>query len=323
MAENMPMLVIGIIVVVLITAGLTYYIAKSGGNGIPGNYTNQSGKPTITVSGEATKTVMPDQLTLGITVTGNGTTVADSQADAAAKVAAMKAALIAQGVSEGDIQTTSFYTSPVYNGSCYNCYPRPIYYAADSGAAQGAPTPAAEPAPSSSGSSGSGASGSGGIAVPPSSVNDASIYPVPPYPYCDYNKCTAIGYQTVHMISVKTNQTSSGGKLLDAATSVNGTRFDYVYFSLKDSTRISLESELQGEAAAAAKAKAVNIAGGVGAKLGKIVSINPQQNYPYPVYAGKGTASPGTTDSSAPPTEIFPSETTLYSSIVVVYELEQ
>ena len=79
MADNTPMLVIGIIVVVLITAGLTYYIAKSGGPGPLGNYTNQSGKPTITVSGEATKSVMPDQLTLGITVTGNGTTVADSQ----------------------------------------------------------------------------------------------------------------------------------------------------------------------------------------------------------------------------------------------------
>ena len=127
----------------------------------------------------------------------------------------------------------------------------------------------------------------------------------------------------MHMISVKTGDTSSGGKLLDAATAVNGTRFDYVYFSLKDSTRISLESELQGEAAAAAKAKAANIASGVGAKLGKIVSINPQQNYPYPVYAGKGVATPGEAGAPAPPTEIFPSETTLYSSIVVVYELEQ
>ncbi len=313
----MPMLVIGIIVVVLITAGLTYYIAKSGETGFQGNYTNQSGKPTITVSGEATKSVMPDQLTLGITVTGNGTTVADSQSDAAAKVAAVKAALVAQGVSESDIQTSSYYTSPVYNGSCYSCYPRPIYYGSGSGAA-GAPTPATEPAPApDSGSA------SGGVALPPSSVNDASIYPVPPYPYCDYNKCTAIGYQTVHMISVKTNQTSSGGKLLDAATAVNGTRFDYVYFSLQDSTRISLESELQGEAAAAAKAKAANIASGVGAKLGRIVSINPQQNYPYPVYAGQGTAAPGEATNNTPPTEIFPSETTLYSSIVVVYELEQ
>ena len=92
----------------------------------------------VNISGEATKSVMPDQLTLGITVTGNGTTVADSQSDAAAKVAAAKAALVAQGVSESDIQTSSYYTSPVYNGSCYNCYPRPIYYGSGSGAAPGA-----------------------------------------------------------------------------------------------------------------------------------------------------------------------------------------
>ena len=302
MAENLPMIVIGLIVVVLITAGLTYYVAKAGAPG--GNQT----APTITVQGEAAKTVTPDLLTIGITVVGNGSTVADSQADAASKVAALKAALSAQGVNDSDIQTVSFYTSPVYNGSCYNCYPRPIYYGGGS-IPQGAPTPAPDAGAESGVSAGS-------------APTQAAIYPMPPP--CDYNRCAVSGYQTVHSLTIKSANVNAGGTLVDAALASSGTKFDYVYFSLLDSTRISIESELQGEAAAAAKAKAQGIANGVGARLGRVVSINPQQNYPYPIYAGKGMAAPSTdTTNSSPPTEIFPSQTTMSSSITVVYELEQ
>ncbi len=310
MAENnTPMLVVGIIVVILITAGLTYYIAKSGS---PAGYGNQSNlsAPTITVQGEASKTVTPDLLTVGITVQGNGSSVADSQTDAAAKVASLKAALLAAGVQESDIQTTSYYTSPAYNGSCY-CYPGPIPY--DSGTGYSVPA-----------DSGPGA-GSAPAPAPDNSVSSggAIAYPVPPRPYCD-QKCTVIGYTTVHSLTVKSTNVTSGGSIVDAALGVNGTKFDYVYFSLQDSTRIALEDELQGEAAAAAKSKAESIAQGVGAKLGKVVSINPNQYYPYPVYAQAGTAvAVPEAANASPPTQLFPSDTTLSSSITVVYELVQ
>ncbi len=313
--NNTPMLVVGIIVVVLITAGLTYYIAKSGGPAPFGNQTNLSA-PTITVTGEASKTVTPDLLTVGMTVTGNGSTVADSQSDAAAKVAALKAALLAAGVAESDIQTSSFYTTPAYNSSCY-CYPGPIPYAGTgysgttapqgSGVSSGGSAPAGEPTVAPS--------------PPPTSTNDAAIYPVPPN-YCN-PKCQPIGYNTVHSLTVKSTNVTAGGQIVDSALGVNGTRFDYVYFSLQDSTRISLEDELQGEAAAAAKSKAESIAAGVGAKLGKVVSINPNQYYPYPVYAQAGTGYAVPAENASPPTQLFPSDTTLTSSITVVYELVQ
>src|SRR5262249_2158049 len=158
-------------VVILITAGLTYYIAKSG----PGAAGTNQTKPTITVQGQSTRAVMPDQLSLGLSVVGNGTTVAQSQADAAAKVAALKAALIAQGVKEGDIQSSSYYTSPVYNNSCYYCSPKPIPYDYGQGAS-GAPAPA----PSGS---------DVGVSTPGAMPSQPDIAPIPPRPYCDYNQC--------------------------------------------------------------------------------------------------------------------------------------
>jgi uncharacterized protein YggE len=302
MAENSSTLVIGIIALVLITAGLTYFIAKSGETATPIiNQTNQSGmeKPTITARGEATKSVMPDLLSIGITIEGNGSTVKESQADAAAKVAKIKKALLAKGVKESDIHTNSFYTQPVYNESCKNCYSYPIYDRVYEGAYEG--------------DYAVGSAGSSGGAIAP------DYYP---YPYCDYDNCEVIGYKTYHSILIESDKVNEGGALVDAATSENGSRFDYVYFSLKEETRISVEEELQGAAAAAAKAKATKIAQGVGAKLGKIVSINPDQYYyPYPYYDKGGVAYPE--GDVQPPTEIFPSETTMSSSIVVVYELEQ
>jgi uncharacterized protein YggE len=210
-------------------------------------------------------------------------------------MAKIKSALLGKGVKESDIQTSSYYTQPVYNTTCD--YPKPlppVYDYAEGGAA-------------------SGSTGSSGEAIAP------DYYP---YPYCDYGE--VIGYTTTHSIIVKTEKINEGGSLIDAATESNGSRFDYVYFSLKEETRISVESELQGEAASSAKSKAAKIAQGVGGKLGKLVSINPDQYYyPYPMYGGGRDVAYPSTGAEAPPTEIFPSETTLSASMIVVYEIEQ
>ena len=88
-----------------------------------------------------------------------------------------------------------------------------------------------------------------------------------------------------------------------------------------------MESELAAEAAQAAKSKAEGIARGLGASLGRIVSI--QTGYYYPPYYEYGYAKGGVTDSvtvgaeEAVPAEIFPQELTLSSSIYVVYEIKQ
>jgi len=295
MAENTGLLIVGMLIVVLLTAGLTYYITKGTVTQPLPPVDNKTGEtPTITVRGEATKTFTPDLLTIGISLESFGNDTASSQAQSSKDTAAFKAALLATGLNNSEIQTSSYYTYPVYNDSCFDCYPyRGGVYPTESG----------------------------GMAT--GYATDAIAVPV--MPPCNYeSNCTIIGYSTVHSIMVKTSRTSDGGKFVEAAVNAtNATKIDYVYFSIKDETRVKVESELEADAAASTKAKAENIASGIGASLGKIVSINPDYYYPYPMYAyQKGDTTSGGVPAT-PPTEIFPTDTTMSASIVVVYELEQ
>ncbi|NYZ79466.1 SIMPL domain-containing protein [Candidatus Micrarchaeota archaeon] len=274
------MLIVGILILVLLTAGLTYYITKTTAVLPPSSQTNTTSKPTITVSGEATRTVTPDVLSIGFTIQTSAVNTSDSEALNAAETAKVKAALLEAGLNKSEIHTQSYSTYPIYNQSCYSCY--------------------------------------GVEAVKDYSGMASSISSYPP---CGYTNCTVVGYQTTHSILITSGNTNEGGKYIDAAlTSSNSTTVGYVYFSLKDQTRIQIESALQAEAAASAKTKAGNVASGLGATLGKIVSVNPSYYPFYPVYAYQNSA--GST-KEAPPTEIFPTSTTLSSSITIVYELVQ
>jgi uncharacterized protein YggE len=303
--SNTMLLVIGVLIVVLLTAGLTYYISKSGTNVPPTNGTDGGTNPSITVRGEATRTLSPDLMTLGFSLESVGSDSASSQAKSAADTAALKAALLAAGVNEGEIETSSYYTNPVYNESCYSDCPYYGYEGYGSGY--------------SSGGAAYGASSDG--AMMEKAYMD--IAPMPPYPCKREGECNVIGYKTTHSILVKSGKTTEGGKYIEAALgATNATRVDYVYFSVKEETRVAVDSALQAEAASAAKAKAQNIAAGLGARLGKIISINPDYYYPYyPVYAYDNRG--GTAVSSPAPTEIFPTDTQMSSSITVVYGLEQ
>lgn len=343
--NNGTLVVLGIVLIVLITAGLTYYITKSGNAAVPPlqNQTNATGEaPTITVRGEATKTVAPDLLTISLTIETSGANMSDAQAKNAAEVAKVKAALLAAGVKESEIETSSFYTNPEYNESCYtDCY-YPYYGYSGKAVEVGVPYDAEVTSSRCIGPEGEAMAGPNGevyrcgssagsedgvqAANAPTPVSEAGvalmdIAPSPPYPYPCERDCSIIGYKTTHIVTVTTEKTNDGGKVSDAALGASSSaKVDYVYFSIKEETRVRLESELQASAAAAAKAKADNIAKGLGAKLGKIVSINPDYYYPYyPAYAY------GATSSYDPkmPTEIFPTDTTMSSSMTVVYELVQ
>jgi uncharacterized protein YggE len=294
------------------------------------------------VRGEATRTLSPDQLIIGLTIESFGLNTSESQAQSATDTAKVKAALLAAGLNESEIQTSSYYTYAVYNDSCYSeCYP--YYYADyDSGYAASDVVYEAEPVAAArcidaDGEAMAGPNGEvyrygsadsdAGVAGVSADIAYLDIAPMPPYP-CKYDdNCTVIGYKTFHVLMIKTGKTTDGGEFVEAALSAaNAARVDYIYFSIKEETRVSVESELQASAAAAAKAKAENIARGLGAKLGKIVSINPDYYYPYyPVYAYDRSAYAGGAESApaAPPTEIFPTDTTMSSSITVVYELVQ
>ncbi|MFH0885356.1 MAG: SIMPL domain-containing protein [Candidatus Micrarchaeota archaeon] len=335
-AENSTLLVLGVVLIVLITAGLTYYISKAGNGVIPlQNQSNTTGEPpTITVRGEATKTLPPDLLTIGLSVETVGSNTSDSQAKNAVEIAKLKSALLAAGVKESDIETSSYYTYPEYNESCYtDCY-YPYYgysekavpeggiaYEASASRCIGAEGEAIEGPDGVTYRCGAMSDSDSEVAIALAEPADMDIAPSPPYPYPCERNCNITGYKTSHVLIVKTEKINDGGKITDAALGSSAyAKIDYIYFGIKEETRVRVESELQASAAAAAKTKADNIAKGLGAKLGKIVSINPDYYYPYyPVYAYDASSS----YESKPPTEFFPTDTTMSSSMTVVYELVQ
>lgn len=320
--SNVLLLVLGVVIVMLLSAGLTYYVMKtSEGSEIvqPPAKNDTPVKPTINVRGEATKTVMPDQMTIVFTIETANDTSSGAQSANAKAMEKVKAALLASGVAESDIQTTYFSTEPQYNDSCYRCN-YPYYY----GAGEAVPMTADSVAvyggayDEKMAFEGSGASG----------VAYTDIAPMPPYP-CDQPKdCSIIGYKTTHTIQVRSSKIHDGGKMVAAASGAyNATKVDYVYFSMSDELRIRTESDLQASAAGNAKSKAQNIAGGVGARLGKIITISTDY---YPIYPYYAYSNPEMRDSGMggmkyepPPTEIYPTESQMSASIMVEYELEQ
>ena len=281
---------LAVLLTAILVAGATYFIISSQiGARVPPveNCTATNETPIISVSGEAMRTVKPDLLVIGLTVETENESMSASAAANAKATAALKEALLANGIKESEIQTSSYYTYPVYNDSCY-CPPWPCEGDACPVYAEG---------------------------------GEGERYPAPSRCDCNYE---IIGYKTVHSIIIKSENITIGGMVIGGVANVSEARFDYLYFSLNDRTRIEIESELAAEAAEAARKKAERIAEGLGTSLGKIVSI--QTEYLYPPYydyikASEGSAIGGIEERI--PAEIFPQEVTLSSYIYVTYEVKQ
>lgn len=301
---------LSVALIVVLVAGATYVFISGAQPPAQNATANDTEIPKISVSGEATRTVSPDLLVMGIAVETENETASGAEAANARMTQRVKNALLAAGVSEGEIETASYYTYPVYNDSCYY-YPPPCRgdvcpMGAEEGYAEGY---AGED-----------------MAYADSGAAYTDSYMMPPY------RCEPeiIGYRATHSIMVKTGSIHKGGEIIDAVSEANASaRFDYQYFSLKDETRIRYENELAGEAAQSARSKAQSIASGLGASLGRIVDIQTNHYYPYPYYAERDYAmeEAGTMGyaASAEPiaTEIFPQDLTISSSIYVTFEISQ
>ena len=300
---------LSVAVMVVLVAGATYVFTSNAQAQPAQNVTgNETEMPKISVSGEATRTVSPDLLIMGIAVEAQKATASEAEAENARMTAKVKNALLAAGVLESEIETASYYTYPVYNNSC-DYYPPPC---------RGDVCPMTAEGGYAEGYVGE------DMAYADSGVAYTDSYMMPPY-RCDQ---TIIGYMATHSIMVKTSNIHNGGRIIDAISAANASaRFDYQYYSLKDETRIRYENELAGQAAQSARTKAQSIASGLGAELGRIVDI--QTNYYYPPYYGMkdyAMAEGGmATSASAEPiaTEIFPQDLTISSSIYVTFEIKQ
>ncbi len=312
---------LSVALIVVLVAGATY-VFTSGAQLAQNVTANQTEIPKISVNGEATRTVSPDLLVMGIAVETQNETASGAESANARMTERVKNALLAAGVRESEIETSSYYTYPVYNDSCYYyqppCRGDVCPMTAEGGVA------GTLPEGSDTGSMGIADTGVAGGYVD-SGVAYTDSYMVPPY------RCEPqiIGYRATHSIMVKTSNIHNGGGIIDAVSAANASaRFDYQYFSLKDETRIRYENELAGAAAQSARNKAQSIAAGLGAELGRIVEIQTNYYYPPYYYAEKDYAMAGGTAASAPAvepitTEIFPQDLTISSSIYVTFEIRQ
>ncbi len=141
--------------------------------------------------------------------------------------------------------------------------------------------------------------------------------------FCDdkirsYNQ-TLSGYRTVHSVSARIYNMSSGGAITDLIISSGADTVDSIQFSLKDSTRDSVELALIQDASGAAKAKAQKIASGLGATLGKPLSASSGYYY-YPTYQSNYRDAIGV--SSAQATPISPGQVDVYASVSVSYGMD-
>jgi uncharacterized protein YggE len=89
------------------------------------------------------------------------------------------------------------------------------------------------------------------------------------------------GYKTIHMLSLNIEDTTKGGAILDAASKAGANKINSVYFTLKSTTRRSLEEQQLALAAQDAKTRAQKIASGLGVTAGKAKQASESVTY-YP-----------------------------------------
>lgn len=103
-----------------------------------------------------------------------------------------------------------------------------------------------------------------------------------------WNKVTeeseVVGYRTSNTIQVTVRDLTKTGSVIDAATQAGANRVTGVSFSLSQAKEDELRMQALQEASANAKAKATNMASGLGITLGTVYSASENSSYSMPYY---------------------------------------
>jgi uncharacterized protein YggE len=218
----------------------------------------------VSVSSTAVQHVAPDLLLVDLSVRTEALTAKSSQSENAVVVADLLPKLKALGLTDADIQTTSYSVDPVYN-STYVC----------------------------------------------DKVSN----------YCHYDSVIT-GYTTAQELLLNVKQLDKGGDVIDAASTAgeNQTFVNSVSFTLQDETRAALEKSLLKNASTEAKAKAQNIAAGLGVSVGKVLSASESYSY-YPQYSNYKMMEAGA--ASAPvPTQLSSGQVDVSVTVSASFEMQ-
>jgi uncharacterized protein YggE len=146
-----------------------------------------------------------------------------------------------------------------------------------------------------------------------------SVYPeyAPPSPRDTIERQPRIlGYRASNMVSVRTQDLTRVGRLIDAALGAGANRVDGVRFSLKDAE--APRAEAIGKAVQGARRSAEAIASALGVRLGPVLDASTSSNpvRPYPVAMMREVAA---SFADAPPTPIQPGEQTVMANVFLVF----
>ncbi len=138
---------------------------------------------------------------------------------------------------------------------------------------------------------------------------------------CQYQS-TVIGYTTTQELLLSVKHLDKGGQIIDAASTagVNQTLVNSVSFTLQDSTRAAVEQSLLENASAEAKAKAQNIATGLGVSLGNVSSASESYYVPQPVY-NSGAMLSAMAPGAAVSTQLSSGQVEVSTTVSVSFEV--
>jgi uncharacterized protein YggE len=116
-------------------------------------------------------------------------------------------------------------------------------------------------------------------------IQTSYYYVNPVYNYTDYySQDKIIGYEARHILLIKTDKVTDAGAYIDAAVGAGANQVEGVYFSLKPATENALRTQLLGQAAQNARAKADAIATGLGLRVTGVKNIYESNFYYPPMY---------------------------------------
>jgi hypothetical protein len=138
----------------------------------------------------------------------------------------------------------------------------------------------------------------------------------------DYRKSEVVGYITMHILEIKTDDVKNIGELIDVAVAAGANGVNNVNFELSDKLEKELREELLGVAAKEAKSKAESLSDALGVKLVGVKSVSESNFYANPyIYRGM-TASMDAAESVKVDTEISPQSIDVTASVSVIYSIE-
>ncbi len=155
-----------------------------------------------------------------------------------------------------------------------------------------------------------------GSNIRPLQSNGAEIAPMM-YPIRDDGN-NIIGYTVTQNLEIKVKPIDKVNEVIDASTKSGANLVGGVNFTFSDGLRKSLENKARKEAVDNAKAKAKSLAGAAGVRLGKVVNVIENSNFPYYPMALKAEA--GQSGDQPAPSNVTPGENEVIINVIIYYE---